>query len=414
MKKTLLYRYIILTLLVSISSCTTPYNYVTNEFEDVIVIEATITNQLKKQEIKLSRSYKFEENGPVFETGATISITDDLGNTYGFNEGDNSYLSATEFQVLPGRNYQLHVKTSNGKSYSSSNEKLTTETKIEDVLTSVKTKDGILGVEIRTKSFDPTNKSLYYRYEYDETYKIVAPRWVDREAIAKTTPYPGEITLVKRTTEAKTCYSTKSSDRIITTSSSKLSEDRIDFPIRFIASTDYIIANRYTINVKQYIQNLAAYTYYETLKNLSGDKSLLSQNQPGFFGGNIKSDTDINEKVIGFFDVSAFSEKRIFFNFSDIFPNEHSPEYPYNCPIIDNENIQEHSFPYCKPSPPDNYCQAVFLTNSLNAKTTVFFGGYPFLGEIPLTGGFILEVYPIECGDCTSFSSNIKPSFWID
>src|SRR6187402_946908 len=134
MKKYFLYRCILIALLAGITSCTTPYNYTTNEFEEVIVIEATITNELKKQEIKLSKTYKFEENGPVFETGAIVSITDDLGNIYGFDEVNNSYLSATEFKALSERTYQLHIKTKDGKSYSSSVEKLTTETNIEDVV----------------------------------------------------------------------------------------------------------------------------------------------------------------------------------------------------------------------------------------------------------------------------------------
>lgn len=414
MKKRFLYKIFIVTILASITSCTTPYNYTTNEFDEVIVIEATITNQLKKQEIKLSKSYKFEESAPIFETGAIVTVTDDLGNVYDFNEANSSYLSVTEFKALPDRTYRLNVKTKEGKSYSSSNERLTVETNLDDIVPTITTKDGIEGVEIRAKSFDPTNSSKYYRYEYDETYKVIAPQWVDREAVASYSPKPGIITLKKRTTEAKTCYSTKNSDQIIITSTSKLSEDRIDFPVRFIASTDYTIANRYTINVKQFVQNLAAYTYYQTLDDLSSSESLLSQNQPGFIAGNIKSDYNSNEKVIGFFDVSACSEKRIFFNFSDIFPTKHTPEYPYNCPVITDDNIQERSFDYCFSTAPNSPCRGEFLISTLTSGITVFFAGYPFLGEVPNNGSVTLQVYPIECGDCTSFSSNIKPSFWID
>jgi len=76
--------------------------------------------------------------------------------------------------------------------------------------------------------------------------------------------------------------------------------------------------NRYSIFVKQYVQNFAAHTFYQTLKDISGSESILSQTQPGFFAGNIKSDDNPNEKVIGFFDVSSVSNKRIFFNFSDL------------------------------------------------------------------------------------------------
>lgn len=419
LKKYTTYRLILIALFAAVSSCTTPYNYTTNGFENAIVIEATITNELKKQEIKLSRTYKFEDEGPVFETGAVVSVTDDQGTVYGFDEENGSYFSASEFNAAPGRTYQLHVKTKDGKSYSSTAEKLTTETNLEDIAANVITKEGVLGVEIRAKSFDPSNSSKYYRYEYDETYKVIAPKWIPNEAIPipkNSGPAPGDLFIQPRTKEARICYSTKKSDAIIVTNTNNLSEDRVDFQVRFIPSTDYIIANRYSILVKQYVQNLSAYNFYQTLSKISGSESLLSQTQPGFLAGNIKSDTDSSEKVIGFFDVSSYSSKRIFFNFTEIFPTEKTPAYPYDCPMELTTATQkkEHQLLYCF-SP--NAIPACF-GNTVYARifqgVSVYYGGYNSLGTIPNDGSITVEIYNTECGDCTSFSSNIKPLFWID
>ncbi|MCP2026825.1 hypothetical protein L1276_001969 [Flavobacterium sp. HSC-32F16] len=419
LKEITTYKLVLLVLFAAVSSCTTPYPYKTNSFENAIVIEATITNELKKQEIKLSRTYKFEDEGPVFESGAVVTVTDDLGAIYGFDEENGSYFSAAEFKALPGRTYQLHIKTKDGKSYSSSVEKLTTETSLEDIAANVTTKENVLGVEIRAKSYDPANSSKYYRYEYAETYKVIAPKWTPYEAIAipkSSGPAPGDLFIQNRTKEARICYSTKKSDAIILTSTNDLSEDRVDFQVRFIPSTDYIIANRYSILVKQFVQNLSAYTFYQTLSKISGSESLLSQNQPGFLAGNIKSDTDSSEKVIGFFDVSAYSEKRIFFNFPDLFPTEKTPAYPYDCPmaLTTSTQIKEHKLLYCFS---DNAIPACF-GNTVYARISqgisVYYGGYNFLGTIPNDGTITVEIYNTECGDCTSFSSNIRPLFWVD
>jgi len=419
MKKLVLPIFIVTLFFTAITSCTTPYNYKTTEFENAIVVEATITNELKKQEIKLSRTYRFEDEGPIFESGATVTVTDDSGTVYGFDEEAGIYLSAAAFKAAPGRTYQLHIKTKDGKSYSSSIEKLTTETNLDEIISNVTTKEGVAGVEIRAKSYDPTKSSTYYRYEYDETYKVIAPKWTPYEAIAipkNTGPAPGDLLIQRRTKEARICYSNKKSDNIILTNTNDLSEDRVDFQVRFIASTNYIIANRYSILVKQFVQNLSAYTFYQTLNKISGSGSLLSQNQPGFFAGNIKSDTDSSEKVIGFFDVSAYSEKRIFFNFSDIFPKEKVPSYPYDCPIalITPTQIREHQLLYCFS---DNNVPPCFGTTAyadIAQGTGVYFSGYNFLGIVPNNGTITLEMYDIECGDCTSFSSNIRPLFWVD
>ncbi len=406
-------------------SCTEPYALQTNTFEDVIVVEATITNEFKKQEIKLSRSYRLEDNGPDFEAGATVFVKDDLGNQYNFEENDGKYISTSEFEAIAGRNYQLHITTNDGKSYTSSNEKLTTVSPLQELIPEVVVKDGVKGVQIVAKSFDPSSTAKYYRYEYEETYKIIAPKWTYLRANALVFSPPrtgagvvtGYVELIPRTEEARVCYTSKTSKNIILTNTSNLSEDRVILPTRFISSKDYIIMNRYSILVKQYVENLASYTYHQTLKKLSNSDSTLSQNQPGFITSNVVSTSNLKEKVLGYFSVNSYSEKRVFFNFQDIFPSEAIPLYPYDCPDpIPGDRENEFYFKYCFDPAPD--CAAVNILDLLMKRKSVYYSGYPGIGTIP-SGGLggpapTLLLYPIQCGDCTSFSNNIKPIFWID
>jgi hypothetical protein len=404
-----------------VTSCTEPYALQTNSYEEAIVIEGTITNELKNQEIKVSRTFRFEENGPTAESGATVYITDNLGKQYDFEEKKGVYVSKIAFQAEPNKEYRLRVIAKDGESYTSRSETLTTVNAIESLSSNITTIDNEKGIQITANSFDPTGKSRYYRYEYEETYKIIAPKWVNIEAI--TTVFKnnkdeiGEIILQPRgAKEVRTCYSTKKSDKIILTNTNTISEDKVNYPIRFISSSNYIIMNRYSILVKQYIQNLAAYTYYQTLKELSGSESLLSQNQPGFFAGNIKSDNNPNRKVIGYFEVSSYSEKRMFFNFSDVFPKEQKPDYPYNCPgQLTEAQKKEYILQYCFYLPPISFtCKGLTVINKLSTKEFMYYDGYKNFGKIPFDGSINIEMYPIECGDCTSFSSNTKPPFWID
>ncbi|MFH7016609.1 DUF4249 domain-containing protein [Flavobacterium sp. FlaQc-47] len=410
MKKIFLIRFLITIILVSVLGCTTPYSYQTNAYEDVIVIEATITNESKNQEVKISRSYKLEENKSKFETEAVVYVTDDLGNKYEFDESDESYKSVNTFQANTDRQYQLHVLTKDGRSYVSSTETLPQQTQIESLNATAITKNGQLGVEITVNSTDPTNKSKYYRYEYEETYKVVAPKWFNEKAVvqlfAPGSSPKGKVNFVPRTEEARICYLSQKSSELLLTSTNDLSEDKvINFPVRFLSSTDPIIRNRYSILVKQYVQSLAANTFYTTLKELSNTGSLLSQTQPGFFYGNIQSVDNPGEKVIGYFGVSSYSEKRLFFNFTDLLPGQPSPEYQYDCPVsIPESEIKDYLFKYCfSKVNPD--CQGDLILDLLQTGLKSYFPT-----EDPT--GYLL--YPIECGDCTSFSSNIKPSFWID
>lgn len=392
MKRIILFRVPLLLLLTFIFGCTTPYTYQTNEFEDLIVVEATLTNEYKYQTIKISRTYTLEESTPIFEKGAVVYVTDNQGNRYDYKEEVSQYKSTGQFQAVAGREYQLHILTKEGKAYISSSEKLPQETQIDNLEATAVTKNGELGVEITVNSTDPTNSSKYYRYEYDETYQVVAPKWFSKKAVV----INGTIQLVDRVEEARVCYLNQSSKELLLTNTSKLAEDKVtNFPVRFIKSTDKIIRSRYSILVKQYVQNLAAQTFYETLQEISNSGSLLSQTQPGFFYGNLSSVDNPNEKVIGFFNVSSVSTKRLFFSFTNLFPSEVQPEYPYDCPnTIPETDTDQYIFDFGSST-------AIELIKS-GTKSY-----YPT--ETP---AFIL--YDIQCGDCTSFASNIKPSFWID
>ncbi|HEY4618091.1 MAG TPA: DUF4249 domain-containing protein [Flavobacterium sp.] len=381
----------LLLLIFITAGCTEQYVIQTNTFEEALVVEATITNELKKQQIKISKTYRFEENGPTFESGVEVFITDDTGNKFEFEEQSDIYISKLEFKAVPDRKYQLHIITNDGRSYTSSTEILPTENKIESIIPTVETIEGQRGVQINVNSYDPSRTSKYYRYEYEETYKIIAPRWVYQKAVVTG---PQEVSIVPRTEEAHTCYGTKNSNDIILTNTAGSNEDRVHFPVRFISNQDYIITHRYSILVRQYVQSLAAHTYYKTLKKISASGSILSPTQPGFFYGNLRSEDNPNEKIIGFFEVSSVSSKRMFFNYADLFPREHLPPYYTECEQI--------PLRFC--FGPSESCRGDDIIDYINSNTLVlYYRDY-------LTNVYYL--FPTPCGDCSSFSSNIKPLFW--
>ncbi|WP_339837354.1 DUF4249 domain-containing protein [uncultured Flavobacterium sp.] len=387
----------LLTFIIVTSSCTEPYALQSNTFEDVIVIEATITNELKIQEIKISRTFQLEEKEPQVETNAIVYIIDDLENKFNFVESNGKYISQFEFQAMPERQYQLFINTSNGKQYTSTREKLTAVNNLNSIEATVKNKFGVNGVDITANSFDPIGTSKYYRYEYEETYRFIVPYWAPDSL--KINYYvdpqlPIYFITSSRSGPSKTCYKTDKSTEIILENTTNYSEDRIEnFSVRFISQTNFIIADRYSILVKQYIQNLAAFTFYKTLKDLSASGNVLTPNQPGFFSGNISSIVNKNEKVIGFFDVSTLSVKRLFFNYDDFFPGEEKPKYFIDCEVIEFDislSCAEHWNALCG------------MLVRMEQKTIILYED-----DDPLYN----MVIP-KCGDCRTVGSNIVPAFW--
>jgi len=406
MKKEKIVSYLLIVIFtITHHSCVEPYQPKTSVFEDAIVIEATITNEYKHQLITLSRTRKLEEDDINYENNATVQIVDSNNNTYDFNESSSGkYHSSIEFSAQPDINYQLFITTTNGNSYSSEASQLPAVTQIDDLYAIRKTNNqGDDGIFIYIDSYDPSGNSTYYRHTYEETYKIIAPFWSPYDG--KVVVVPGEAivdySLVLKEEEQRVCYKTINSTNINLTNINEFSDHAItELPVRFIKQSDYITLHRYSILVRQYIQNEGANSYYKILNELSSSDNIFSQTQTGYNRGNITSTSNPNEKIIGYFDVSSVSEQRIYFNYEDFFPNEELPPYPSEClkktPLLRD--------PY---SPDDPEISPLLVSLGTNK----YYQNNPLATP---TGDLPWIMVPKVCGDCRSLGSNIVPAFWVE
>jgi len=377
----------------SIVSCTEPYALQSNTYESALVVEAVLTNEAKQHEVKLTKTYRLEENENEVETGAVVKIYGDDGSVQDFEEIDGIYKSTNIFQAIAGVKYKLTIETSNGNNYVSNLETLTTVTPLEEITASAVTNNGVRGVEIAANSYDPLNTSKYYRYTYEETYKVIVPRWSPNKL---TFTSDNEIIISLRDDpQTRTCYTTNKSNNIILASTIEMTEDRVtNFPVKFIPQNNYSIANRYSILVKQYVESFNSYNFYRILKSFSNSGNVLSQIQPGFIYGNIQCTNNPNEKVIGIFNVASVSSKRIFFNYEEIFPGELFPDY------LDTCDIKEFDSSCFGPSCAANGFYSL-KSNYMSGKLVYY-----------ASEGVIFKMVKPVCGDCTTFSSNVIPAFW--
>ncbi|MCF6297821.1 MAG: DUF4249 domain-containing protein [Flavobacteriaceae bacterium] len=400
------FRYIIFFFILGIitSNCTEPIDIDGQlSFVDALVIQATITNEFKYQKILLTRTFRFEDDGkPKSESNAKVNIIDSKNNVYSFIENEpGEYISTIKFEATANTDYQLQIETQDGKKYGTTNKQLTNTTQIDNLYASREVNSvGTEVMSIYVESYDANRNSNYYRYEYEETYKIVPPNFVNQDFIVLTDdngvlPLPG---LVPRSNDERVCYDTVLSNAIIQTSTTYLAEDKVsEFSVRNIPIDDAIISHRYSILVKQYIQSLEAYTYYNIINQLSGSSSLFAQIQPGFINSNIYSLENKNEKVLGFFELTSVSEKRLFFNYRDFFPGEALPPYFIECAEI-APALVEGAEPRLPLVEAIQKKQVVYWEENINA--TVNEG--PFL------------VVPTACGHCTALGSSEIPEFWVD
>ncbi|MGO1584917.1 DUF4249 family protein [Mesonia sp.] len=380
-------------------SCTEPYELSSDFFEEQIVIEASITNRFENQRIKVSKTYPIDSTIYQPSTGdVSVKIKNEQGLEFifSYNEEKEAYFSEQPFKAQPDTEYTLEV-VSNQDIYTATSI-LTTETVLASLNAQKTTnQDGVEGLEVVANSYDPSGTSQYYRFIYEETYKVTAPYWSNKKATVTEIP-PEEVWLdptyeigweIDEDIYTERCYKTNYYQQPVLTQTLSLNEDRLtNFPVKFIPKTNYSINERYSIKVTQYVETFDAYNFYKTLNNLSSSGEILSPNQPGFVKGNIKASSDPNKKVIGFFDVVATSSKRIYFNHQDFFEGEPLPPYFIDCDIIGlSKGIPSERFR---------------LISNINTD---------YLHLFQPDGEIYWMVKP-RCSDCAIYANPEPPEFW--
>ncbi len=380
-------------------ACVEPFELSVDNFEEVLIVEATITNSTDNHTVKISTTSVLGSSGTVAVENATVWVMED-DRMLSFSEtSPGEYRSEIAFQAVPNADYQLFIQTDSGVTLTSEKVRLSTESSIGSVIADkIINEDGIEGMNITVNSFDPTGESRYYRYSFEETYKIVAPRWSRFETyVVSEDPVVVDIRLRPR--EEQVCFRTLNSSKSLLFETTNQAEDRVaSLPIRFIERSDYIIAHRYSILVKQFVQTREAFEYYNTLQRLSSQENLLSQNQPGFVLGNITADQN-NTKVTGYFDIAAVGTERIFFNYDDFFDDITEPNYAVGCDVFLYPLVAEDQF--------GNSPLVVAIEN----ENLEFFNDNP--PPRPNNQGPFVMV-PTICGDCNIIGTNVVPEFWVD
>ena len=413
----------ILFLIIGTYSCVEKYEPKTSVFESVLVVESTITNELKKQQVKLSRTIPIDSIIPDSEKDALVRIKTATGDVYDFTEVEAGlYESDVPFQAEPNVAYQLFITTASGESYQSTEEKITPIAPIENVYAERPNIEGTLGAQVYVDSQE-NPQAKYFRYEYEETYKIVTPFIITHDLILSDIEDAGtpfleyKMNVQPITIEKHICYDTAINSKLILSSLDN-NISNVGIPIRFLPSTDFMLRERYSILVRQYVQNINEYKFYKILSKFNGIGNLLSEIQKGYILGNIKNVNNAKDNVVGFFGVDSYSEKRIYSNYND-FSFEKSDYFVY-CTNESFVNFTDNPLDYeelgCQPCNPQ----------VLNEREIIFDAARGFYNNPELLNWWfgidshgnsyvrMISFVKSECGNCSTFASNVRPDFWQD
>lgn len=424
-----LYDRVMVTLLFPLSlviSCVEEFTAETLNFQDILVVEAKLTDKVETQQIVLSRTSPLLADSSQNEVDANVRLVDDTGDRIVFLESSPGiYTSATILELLHGREYRLEIETSDNLTYISSWESLPKKNDLDTMeFKKARNDSGEEGVSVAVQIKSQDQNPSYFRYEYEEVYQIIAPEYngltwdeVDYDYFGDGDGW--EVTIKLEREESRVCYANSESNDIILASTELFDNDALgNFEFRFLSKDNYFIANRYSILVKQYSLDADTYTFYNTIDEFSDFDNVFHTIQPGAVESNIKS-INGNTIAIGYFDLSSYSEKRLFLSFSDFFPDSPLPPYPINCKRIFKPHLYTDGF------------HATLINGYIEVDGAsisplidgILSGQIGFYAQNPDYNPTSEELYPerapylvkpLGCSDCRALGTNVRPAFWVD
>lgn len=388
-------------------TCIDPYTPKLRGYDTLLVVDGLITDENSSYSIQLSKTIQEQDAVPEKVTDATVFITDEADNSnFLIYQGEGKYKTdSISFRGAVGTTYTLHIITSDGTEYISDPCKMLPVPAIDSVYfmrsenlinNGTETEEGIT-IYIDSK---PDGSNSYYRWDFDETWKFKVPS-------PKKYDYLGDEEYVPVADVNEFCWKMKKSDVISIESVVSLQKGSLQKkPVQFIATdkSDRLMM-QYSILINQYSISKTEYDFWNNLKSINETGGDVFSTQPYPVMSNIHNISNPDEKVLGYFQVSAVSKKRKEILLNDILDLD-LPLYHTECVRLE---LSPDDIPMPKFAPPltwDGLYRIYCITSD-----------YYFVEPLVSTetNSLVKMVFALpECADCLLTGTNIKPDFWVD
>jgi hypothetical protein len=251
-------------------------------------------------------------------------------------------------------------------------------------------------IYLDSKTGDEINK--YFRWTYEETWKFRLPN-------PKKLNYFNDSTILPVDMVKEFCWKQSKSAEILTSSMEQVQTGIIKKePLTFISpDKSDRLSIQYSILVKQYSISKKEYEFWGNLKKVNESGGDIFGSQPFPVISNISNVHNSDEKVLGYFQVSAVKQKRKNITFMEL-KGFNLPLFHYDCVRIETAP-GDYACPFCTLPTFDelyqmwDYLHYVFVEPVYNPETRQLLK--------------LVFATPI-CSDCELSGTLTKPDFWID
>ena len=311
---------ILILSIICFSRCVEEIPFKTQTGDDLLVVNGGFSNSEEAQEIILQKTAAYG-SPPRSVLGAIIIVKNSKGESAFYNEkGDGKYvLEPKILRGVVGESYHLEIKLPNGQTYESEPEAMPGIVKPDSTFwdfgrETVIKKDGF------SNSFDVVNifvstpltsdgKEAFLRWRVDDAFEFETWRCcnlfktISRCYFSKqNNPQTIQVVSSKEANAART-------------NKTRIAYEPIEPAYRFIT--------RYYFSLFQHSITQKAYDYWQKTNVVANQNGSIFDRVPAYIKGNMFNKNNKEEQVLGYFEVSALSIKRLY-----ILPYEIKRGYP--------------------------------------------------------------------------------------
>lgn len=307
--RTLVYAHLLLAGLFAIS-CVTEFQPDTVSIAPSLIVEGEITDQAGPYSIKLTRTADYSYKSlNLLETGATVTISDNVGNQEILQENTGVYSTKpTGLRGVAGRAYKVTIKTKDGKVYESAPEVIQAAPPIQKLYYEYTVEPGGFtfaqrqGWDVYLDTKDPGETGNYYRWNW--THYEFTDICFKKEVPGGNGTLTG-LDCCSSCWDITRCYTCINVSSDVDINGQSISR-------QFIARVPYKSTNRYYLEVQQQAISPGAYQFWKSVRQLVSNTGGLFDAAPALVQGNIRCVSDPTTSAYGFFGATGVSEQYIY------------------------------------------------------------------------------------------------------
>jgi len=307
---------IMTTGLLFIISCEEQIDITSRQYEKHLVVFGSITDQNGPYTVQISHSAPVDKVTFKPYSGCVVTIFEKSGENELLTEVEPGTYQTRENRIQgePGKSYCLDILTPEGKTYTTDYQEMKEPIGIDTIFTRLEYKEqrsnpeDLAGYQFYI-STQTSDEPIHLLWMLEETYQFNAD-YLLAQTIDK-----GIVTRYNDPDSIYTCWRSTSVHQLFTEQTTGLSAHKLtQKPLHFVGTSTKKLQNKYSLLVKQYSLNEAAFRYWSQLEEQADIEEFLFSKQPFQLKGNVYNPENMDELVLGYFNVASLSEQRIFVN----------------------------------------------------------------------------------------------------